>query len=127
MSDTNTATTPQPAPAEDPKLPSKDALAQLDTLEEQIETEATERQKQQREAKRKLIEKHHVHPDAFAATRRLKAMEPAARNAWLKHFLHYVEAMGLDKQLDLFDVPVAEQIAAMSQAGAREGLGLSRG
>lgn len=109
------------------KLPSKAALAELDTLEATLEQDADERAKLQREAKRRLIEKHHVHPEAFAMTRKLKAMDPVGRNAWLRHFLHYVRSLDLDKQLDLLEVPVADHIEAMGQAGAREGLGLSRG
>lgn len=126
MSEPNTATA-TPTAVDDPKLPSREALAQLDTLEEELEKDQDERIKAQRESKARLIEKHRIHPAAFEQTRRLKAMEPAKRNEWLKHFLHYVEAMGLDKQLDLFDVPLTEQIAVMSQAGHREGLGQSRG
>lgn len=109
------------------KLPSKAALATLDTLEAELETDAAERSRMQREAKRKLIDKHRIHPEAFALTRRLKSMEPVDRNAYLRHFLHYVESFGLDKQLDFFEVPLAEAVASMSQAGHREGLGNSRG
>lgn len=112
--------------SETEKLPSAEALAQLDTLDEDLEKDHAERVKQQREARRALIEKHRVHPDAFATMRKLKAMEPTHRVAWLKHFLHYVEALGLDRQMDLFDVPLTDQISAMSQVGHREGLGQSR-
>lgn len=113
--------------SDNPKLPSKNALATLDTLEADIEREKDDWLKTQREKRVAFIEKHRVHPEAFALTRKLKSMEPATRNEWLRHFLHYVESFDLDKQLDLFEVPLAEQVSAMSQAGAREGLGLSRG
>lgn len=110
----------------DVKLPSKRALAELDTLESTIEQDEAERAKQRRETRQRFIEKHHVHVGAFELARKLKAMEPVARNAYLRHFAHYVEALGLDKQLDLFQPPVAEQVAHMAQAGAVEGLGGSR-
>lgn len=113
--------------SDNPKLPSKNSLAILDTMEADIEREKDDWLKTQREKRIAFIEKHRVHPEAFALTRKLKSMEPAARGEWLRHFLHYVDVFDLDKQLDLFEVPVAEQVSAMSQAGAREGLGLSRG
>lgn len=108
------------------KLPPKRAIAELDTLESTIEQDEAERAKQRREAKARIIEKHHVHPEAFALMRKLKAMEPVARNAFLRHLAHYVEVMGLDKQLDFFEPPVAEKVAHMAQVGAVEGLGGSR-
>lgn len=105
------------------KLPPKTVLAELDTLEAQLEQDAAERAKQAREAKRKLIEKHHVHTEAFAMARKLKSMEPTERNAWLRHLAHYVEAFGLDKQLDLLERPVSESVDYMAQVGAVEGTG----
>ena len=105
------------------RLPPKTVLAELDTLEETLDREASERSKLAREAKRKLIERHHVHAEAFAMARRLKAMEPTDRNAWLRHLAHYVEAFGLDKQLDLLDRPVSEAVGYMAQVGAVDGLG----
>lgn len=110
-----------------PKLPSKAALAMLDTLEADIERDHDEWQKAQRSKRQAHVEKNKIHPEAFALMRKLKSQDVAVRTEFLRHFLHYVEAFDLDKQLDLFDVPVAEQVAAMAQAGAREGLGLSRG
>src|SRR5262245_16709348 len=112
-----------PTSPPDVKLPPKRALAELDTLETTIEADEVERAKSRREAKQRIIEKHHVHVGAFELTRRLKAMDPAARNAFLRHLAHYVEAFGLDKQLDFFEPPVAEKVAHMAQAGAVEGLG----
>ncbi len=105
------------------KLPSKRALAELDTLENTIEQDEAERAKQRRETKQRIIEKHHVHVGAFELTRKLKAMEPAARNAFLRHLAHYVEAFGLDKQLDFFEQSVSEAVTQMSQAGETVGLG----
>lgn len=107
----------------DVKLPSKRALAELDTLETTVEQDEAERAKQRRETKQRLIEKHHVHVPAFELTRRLKAMDPVSRNSFLRHLAHYVEAFGLDKQLDFFEPPVAEKIQHMAQAGHVEGLG----
>lgn len=118
-----------PDPNTTPKadvLPSIEALAQLDTLESEIEKDLDDRLRAQREAKSRLIEKHRIHTGAFELARKLKSMEPPKRHEWIKHMLHYLEAMGLDKQTDLFDVPLTEQIATMSQVGHREGLGQSR-
>ena len=81
------------------------ALDRLDTQLAQLEADRAELA---REAKDLLKRAVGVHEGALALARKLKAMSPVQRAAYLTHLNHYVAVWRLDDQPDLFEPHIEE-------------------
>jgi hypothetical protein len=106
--------TPKPTP----KLPDRDALAQLDTAFTTIEADREALNKRARALEADFTSKHHVHSDAFALFRKLLHMPPVESAAFVRHLLHYISASDLDKQRDFFQEPLDGKVTQLRSRDA---------
>ena len=101
------------------RLPSKKDLAEYDTAAADLEAERSKLNQRGRDLAARYTIDRHVHSDAFALAQRLKSMSPVDRNAFLKHFAHYVETFRLDAQADFFDASLQGKIAVLADHAAK--------
>lgn len=105
-----------------PELPTQKALSRHDTTLSGYESERSEVNTSIRETIKDAQAKDNINPEAFRMVRKLQRMSDTARAAVLRQFLHMVEVLELDAQMDLFEPPrdatgANVVVAAFSKSG----------
>ncbi|MGP9819221.1 hypothetical protein ACTZWW_04330 [Salinarimonas sp. NSM] len=86
----------------DAKLPGKEQVESVRRLYDSAKREAAEARGGVGTIIQNAEKKHNIHPAAFKAAVKLHDMDPVKRSAWLAHFDHYRDALGLDAQAEMF-------------------------